>query len=119
MCGFSVIIDKRGKFFPNDLTEMAKAIKHRGPDDYDEVFIDFQEKKISSKELISNLNQYQVGLAFQRLSILDLSKAGRQPMISKNKNSVIVYNGELFNINFFKKNCCNLDIFLKVAQILK
>src|SRR3954466_11715702 len=36
-------------------------------------------------------------LGFRRLSILDLTPAGHQPMVSKDRNSVIVFNGEIYN----------------------
>ena len=63
------------------LRAMAHAIEHRGPDDQglwvDEVF--------------------GVGLAHARLSILDLSPAGHQPMQSASDRYVMVFNGEIYN----------------------
>ena len=58
---------------------MMKRMKHRGPDD-DGIF-----------------TCDNVGLGFVRLSILDLSSAGHQPMYSHNRRYVIVYNGEVYN----------------------
>jgi asparagine synthase (glutamine-hydrolysing) len=60
---------------------MNRSIKHRGPDD-EGVFFDAN-----------------VTLGHVRLAILDLSKAGRQPMIYEHRNSsaVIVFNGEVYN----------------------
>jgi asparagine synthase (glutamine-hydrolysing) len=60
---------------------MAHAILHRGPDDGD-VWVDETAK---------------VALAHRRLSILDLSPAGHQPMQSVCSRYVIVYNGEIYN----------------------
>ena len=37
------------------------------------------------------------GLGFNRLSILDLSSHGSQPMVSTNKNAIIAFNGEIYN----------------------
>ena len=62
-----------------NITTMMHSIKHRGPDD-EGVFIDDG-----------------VGLGFVRLSILDLSKAGHQPMFNDDKSLVIIYNGEIYN----------------------
>lgn len=59
--------------------QMSKAIAHRGPDDHGE----WAEEGI--------------WLAHRRLSILDLSPAGRQPMISASGRYVITYNGEIYN----------------------
>jgi asparagine synthase (glutamine-hydrolysing) len=61
------------------LTKMMKKIKHRGPDD-EGVFI-----------------ENGVGLGFVRLSILDLSTAGHQPMISDDNRYVLIFNGEVYN----------------------
>jgi asparagine synthase (glutamine-hydrolysing) len=80
MCGISGIISKKN--LPPDKGEILKmihAMKHRGPDD-EGVFID------------GNL-----GLGFVRLSIIDLSMAGHQPMLSEDNKFVVIFNGEIFN----------------------
>ena len=80
MCGIAGIINLQGKDVKeSDLNEMIKEMKHRGPDD-DGMFLD-----------------KNIGLGFVRLSILDLSSAGHQPMHSENKRYVVVFNGEVFN----------------------
>lgn len=56
-----------------------QIMKHRGPDD-EGVFL-----------------EENVGLGFVRLSIIDLSPAGHQPMFSHDERYVIVYNGEIYN----------------------
>ncbi len=84
MCGISGII-KYGSFngpaLEKNLNIMKKSLSHRGPDDSG---IWYNEDK-------------NVGLVHTRLSILDLSKAGHQPMLDKEANNVITYNGEVFN----------------------
>lgn len=80
MCGICGIINFDGqKVESSDLEKMMKQIKHRGPDD-DGIF-----------------NCDNVGLGCVRLSILDLSFAGHQPMYSHNRRYVIVHNGEVYN----------------------
>ncbi|MGB9596990.1 MAG: asparagine synthase (glutamine-hydrolyzing), partial [Candidatus Poribacteria bacterium] len=61
------------------LKQMTDIIKHRGPDD--EGFY---------------LNE-NIGLGHRRLSIIDLSSAGHQPMSNDNETIWIVYNGEIYN----------------------
>ena len=80
MCGISGIINfNEQQVLEKDLLLMMSKIKHRGPDD-EGLFID-----------------QNIGLGFVRLSILDLSIAGHQPMFSHDGRYVIVYNGEVYN----------------------
>lgn len=66
---------------PREIQTISHAIRHRGPDDKGQ-FVD---------------DQSGIALAAVRLSILDLSPAGHQPMIGADGSSVLVYNGELYN----------------------
>ncbi|MDP2685101.1 MAG: asparagine synthase (glutamine-hydrolyzing) [bacterium] len=80
MCGISGIINFNQKpVLEQEIRLMMQKMKHRGPDD-EGIFID-----------------NNVGLGFVRLSILDLSSAGHQPMFSHNGRFVIVFNGEVYN----------------------
>jgi len=79
VCGIVGEINFNKNASEENLKVMMKCIKHRGPDD-EGVFIDGG-----------------VGLGFVRLSILDLSTAGHQPMLSDDKNLVLIYNGEIYN----------------------
>lgn len=67
------------------LAQMGKAIFHRGPD--------------AGGEYLDNL----VGLAHRRLSIIDLSELGNQPMYSHDRKLVIVFNGEIYNFLELRK----------------
>lgn len=67
------------------LLKMMASIKYRGPDDAG-YFID---KNIS--------------LGHRRLSIIDLSKKGKQPIYNENKNIAIIYNGEIYNFKELRK----------------
>lgn len=81
MCGIAGYLEfnEKNNFNQGRLEKMLKKIEYRGPNDQG-IFID---KKI--------------GLGHRRLSILDLSKAGHQPMFNDDKSLVITYNGEIFN----------------------
>ena len=84
MCGLTGFFQYVG--FHADLARisairMADSISHRGPDDWG-VWLD---------------ERAGIVLAHQRLSILDLSLAGHQPMLSASGRFVIVFNGEIYN----------------------
>jgi Asparagine synthase (glutamine-hydrolyzing) len=85
MCG---IVGFSGNFHEDALLKAIKTIVHRGPDFCDTYFD----------------NQNKIGLGHVRLSILDLSTAGNQPMISKTRKVIIVYNGEIYNFREIKEN---------------
>jgi asparagine synthase (glutamine-hydrolysing) len=80
MCGIAGILKARGdRVEQADLRALAAALTHRGPDD-------------EGFHLDGNL-----GLAHRRLSILDLTPAGRQPMCNEDGTVWVVYNGQLFD----------------------
>ena len=78
MCG---IAGFSGDFDADLLPRMSEAMSHRGPDD-DGVYLD---------------PGHAVGLAHRRLSIIDLSARGHQPMWDVTGTVAIVYNGEIYN----------------------
>jgi len=80
MCGFSGCLG--GEFFGDTiLSKMSQTLFHRGPDAAG-VWFD---------------KTAEIGLSHQRLSILDLSQAGAQPMHSPSERYVISFNGEIYN----------------------
>lgn len=87
MCRIAGIINKNSINIEADIVAMRDAMKHGGPDS-NGVFIDIA-----------------AGLAFghRRLSIIDLSEGGNQPMMSNDQNIVLIYNGEIYNYKQLKK----------------
>ena len=84
MCGICGKIRFDGRGIERSLVErMCRVVAHRGPDD--------SGIYIEAKETTS------VGLGHQRLSIIDLSKAGHQPMCNETRTIWIVFNGEIYN----------------------
>jgi asparagine synthase (glutamine-hydrolysing) len=80
MCGISGIVDRNG-LDEGLIRKMSDTLFHRGPDD---------------SGLWINSGK-TVGLAHRRLSIIDLSEAGRQPMSDSEGKIWITYNGEIYN----------------------
>ncbi len=86
MCGIAGFLHKDfNRLDKSHLITMGDAIAHRGPDAHGEY-----------------IDEY-VGLCHRRLSILDLSDAGIQPMFSPDKQVVIVFNGEIYNFPELKE----------------
>ena len=80
MCGIAGAIGLQNQAIAEStIRSMMHQIRHRGPDDEGE-FV-----------------EGNVGLGFVRLSILDLSAAGHQPMHSTDERYIITFNGEIFN----------------------
>ena len=80
MCGLVALLGLDGNHPEAPLLErMVEAIRHRGPDDGG-VLLDGP-----------------IGLGFRRLSIIDLSAAGHQPMVDAEAKVSIVFNGEIYN----------------------
>jgi asparagine synthase (glutamine-hydrolysing) len=99
MCGFVGIFNRSG-LHHNDfdsMNRMLDAIYHRGPDDYG----------------IWKDNDSGVILGHRRLSIIDLSPLGRQPMSSESGRWVIAFNGEIYNYRELKsilsEEGCNIN----------
>src|SRR6188768_274934 len=84
MCGITGFIQCKGcgcAELARRCQAMADSIAHRGPD-ADGVWVD---------------PNFPIALGHRRLSIVDLSAAGSQPMASANGRWITVYNGELYN----------------------
>ncbi len=89
MCGLAGFFTKSSLNFDSAefLTEMGRSLVHRGPDD-EGVWMNPDEG---------------IGLAHQRLSVIDLTPEGRQPMVSASGRYVIAYNGEIYNFLELRK----------------
>ena len=84
MCGiFGAFWEEKPNDFDDRLGDSINALKHRGPDDY-------------GIETI-NIDDGLLALGHTRLSIIDLSSAGHQPMCSVDGRYTIVFNGEIYN----------------------
>jgi asparagine synthase (glutamine-hydrolysing) len=85
MCGIS---GYAGGFDLELLKRMQAALRHRGPDDSG----------------LWQSNDRRVGLAHNRLAIIDLSPTGHQPMCDPSNGVVVVYNGEIYNYRELRRD---------------
>ena len=105
MCGINGYIVRKSVVAAN-IARMNQAIRHRGPDD--EGYVLLQNEKWNAfcgeesmpeiQKKFSKLNkeyQSKIALGFRRLSIIDLSENGHQPMIEG--DVCITFNGEIYN----------------------
>jgi asparagine synthase (glutamine-hydrolysing) len=92
MCGIAGIFDTRGKrqVDPDLLARMTDALRHRGPDDGGYHF------------------SPGTGLGHRRLSIIDLSPLGRQPLFNEDGTVCVTFNGEIYNF---------LDLFEQLRNL--
>ena len=80
MCGICGIINfDKAPVHDHEIRKMMHTMKHRGPDD-EGVFI-----------------ENNIGFGYVRLSIIDLSMAGHQPMKDSTGRYVMIFNGEIYN----------------------
>jgi len=90
MCGIVGVFNFNQKIVSRELIKnMTDAISHRGPD---------------GEGIYVNEN---IGLGHRRLSILDLSPKGAQPMVSQKKDWVIIFNGCIYNYLLLKSDLQN------------
>jgi len=100
MCSIAGILklDKSG--VPLEiLKNMHRNGKHRGPDDEGIALFSPDGCAIESRgiKIDKNIKNLKLGLSHHRLSILDLSERGHQPMFDASGRFCIVHNGEIFN----------------------
>ncbi len=106
MCGICGYISKK-RISEDDLRIMNDTMYHRGPND-------------SGLAIYEGTDGYSIGLAQRRLSILDLSPLGHQPMHSANGRISIVFNGEIYNFLELKeelngypyKSTCDTEVII-------
>jgi asparagine synthase (glutamine-hydrolysing) len=99
MCGICGEIDFNRGVRAEPIRRMCKVLTHRGPDDEGMVFIrGNQHVEVKNPlEIPAPENCFEVAMGHRRLSIIDLSAAGHQPMCNEDGGIWIVFNGEIYN----------------------
>ncbi|WP_153397465.1 asparagine synthase (glutamine-hydrolyzing) [Chryseobacterium vaccae] len=85
MCGIAGIISSNARNYQEEIRRMTDSMIHRGPDSSHYEFYD------------------HAALGHRRLSIIDLSDNGKQPMFSNTRNECIVLNGEIYGYQYLKR----------------
>ncbi len=102
MCGIFGILSPARSVSEDILRKAVAALAHRGPDDAGTVIIDD-----------SSSPGFQIGLAHTRLSIIDLSPLGHQPMQDPITGNWIVFNGEIYNFLDLRKQLEAVGVVFK------
>ena len=89
MCGIYGYLSPTSSIDPAILRRMGNTLRHRGPDDEGEIILDYSE--------------VSVGFGHKRLSVIDLSPAGKQPMTNEDETVWITFNGEIYNFQEIRK----------------
>ncbi len=97
MCGFAGFAVRSGLDPRDTLHPMTESIAHRGPDDFGYYGWDGSKGQFWRQGV--GLERVQVGLGFRRLSILDLSENGAQPMSTPDGRFCLAFNGQIYNYN--------------------
>jgi len=87
MCGIAGVVSRHPQQVEPAVRRMMHAMVHRGPDDEGFEWLPFG----------TDASGLRAGFGFRRLSILDLSSAGHQPMVDVATGNCIVFNGEIYN----------------------
>lgn len=113
MCGIAGIIGNKESISRTRLSVLAASLEHRGPDD-------------SGIEITPMRDGRMIGLVHRRLSILDLSQGGHQPMRNPENKDWIVFNGEIYNFQSIRnvleekghvfQSTCDTEVILHAYQ---
>ncbi len=94
MCGIAGFVDFNGASSHDELKFMGDSITHRGPD-------------AAGRELLES-ETAAIGLAHQRLSIIDLDQRSNQPLWTSDQRYYLVFNGEIYNFKEVRRRLQDL-----------
>ncbi len=122
MCGVTGIIQFSPQLSSHEIDTATQVIHHRGPDDEGFLLWSPNQKpqvyagKNSAKNTIDHFHytilpatsQWKVALGHKRLSILDLSPLGHQPMVDHSTGVSLSFNGEVYNYKELREELFDL-----------
>ncbi|MDD5362911.1 MAG: asparagine synthase (glutamine-hydrolyzing) [Ignavibacteria bacterium] len=101
MCGIAGSFNSKGNINIDKIIGSTEMITYRGPDDFGYLFLrndfgveDYNRNTFGNRKTNAN---YKGAFGFRRLSIIDLSESGHQPMCDISRKYWIEFNGEIYN----------------------
>jgi len=126
MCGIAGFVDFSGHLDPGGpaaLGRMDQALARRGPDGWGRTLLsgatieDLSPRGTRTlTRLAAATTRPSVGLVHRRLSIIDLSEGGHQPMATADHSSWMVYNGELYNYRALRDGLVSTGTGIRTAS---
>jgi asparagine synthase (glutamine-hydrolysing) len=130
MCGIVGCLDRSGeRINAETLHRMTTTLRHRGPDDEGYVFVNTQNAETEQRRGTDSIAplvarpieealdaRYDLAFGFRRLSIIDLTAAGHQPMQADDGRVWIVYNGEIYNYRELRRELQSLGHVFQSAS---
>ena len=122
MCGFVGYINKNlDQVDPLMIKTMMHLQEHRGPDDNGLALfstneirsISYDKNQLNNFSISQDFSKFNGGIGFNRLSIIDVTKNGHQPMANENKTIYIMFNGEIYNAFELKEELITSDYNFK------
>ena len=117
MCGLAGVISYNKNLDASIINQVADLISYRGPDDEGALSLNTDINKIKTFKRASELNDDsrsgRIFFGHRRLSIIDLTQDGHQPMSYMNGRYWIIYNGEIYNYIELKKELISLGYNFK------
>src|SRR5262245_8564529 len=95
MCGIAGFTNLSGAPLPRVPGALRTLQKHRGPDDFG--WLTLQGQRVDSGRDLPEPLAGEIAFLHWRLSILDLTKAGWQPMSTQDGRYHLIFNGEIYN----------------------
>lgn len=87
--------------------QMTESLKHRGPDSTGTIYFSLSNghvQEVPGTYPYESQPKAQGALGATRLSVLDLSENGRQPMINRKAKTILVFNGEIYNAPEYREH---------------
>jgi asparagine synthase (glutamine-hydrolysing) len=97
MCGIAGFLDARQRVTTSQIRAMTDRLRHRGPNAEGFLLVNTRNNQTWLGEGTMPDAAFDLALGHRRLSILDLSDAGKQPMASASGKHWLIFNGEIYN----------------------